>query len=159
MGAARILFGTGPLYYDSAGYLAHLAIELLLKVMLLLVCDEFPSEHDHQTLLKLLRRELPDLEITEAGERAITLVNRFKDLRYPRPEDPIEIGSDDADLIVSLYNTIWEFIPEGARSTADERGWVTKGGRVLMRRPTQAETPPNNAVHRTEDSRCSPPGR
>lgn len=34
MGAARTLFGKGPLYYDSAGYLAHLAIERLLKIML-----------------------------------------------------------------------------------------------------------------------------
>jgi len=149
MGAARILFDKGPFYYDSAGYLAHLAIELLLKLMLLRVRDEFPSEHDLQTLLKLLRQEIPDLEVTKAGERAVALVDRFKDLRYPRPDDPIEIGSDDVNVFVSLYSTIWEFIPENARPTSDSRGWITKGGRVLMRRPKDADTLPNSAVPRT----------
>ncbi len=157
MRAALILFEKGPFYYDSAGYLAHLAIELLFKVMLLLVRDEFPGEHDLQALLRLLHQEIPDLEVTEAGEHAVSLVNRFKELRYPKPEDPIEIGSDNVDLFARLYSTFWEFIPEEVRPTVDSTGWVTKGGRVLMRRPKHSDSPSNNALQRTGGEQREPP--
>ena len=158
MQASLILFEKGPFYYDAAGYLAHLAIELLFKVMLPLERDEFPGEHDLQVLLGLLRQEIPELEVTEAGERAVSLVNRFKELRYPKPEDPVEIGSDDVDLFSRLYSTFWDFIPDELRPTVDTNGWVTKGGRVLMRRPKRGDAP-NNAVQRAGGSPCSPPGR
>jgi len=142
MKAALILFDSGPFNYDSAGYLAHLATELLFKVMLLLASDEFPSEHDLHVLLNRLRDEIPGLQVTDAGTRAVALVNRFKELRYPRPQDPVEIGSEDVDLIASLYNTFWGFIPEDLRPSQDPNGWVMKGGRVLMRKQGDA---PNNA--------------
>lgn len=158
MRAALILFEKGPFYYDSAGYLAHLAIELLFKVMLLLARDEFPGEHDLQLLLERVRQEIPELEVTEAGERAVSLVNRFKELRYPKPEDPVEIGSEDVELFSSLYGTFWEFIPDELRPSVDPNGPVMKGGRVLMRRPKHRDAP-NNAVQRTGGSRCSPSGR
>lgn len=144
--ASRILFEKGPLYYDSAGYLAHLAIELLFKVMLLRVRDEFPGEHDLQNLLGLLRKDIPDMEVTETGEHAVCLVNRFKELRYPKPEHPVAIGSDDMDLIFRLYCTWWEFIPEELRPKVDSTGRVTKGGRVLMRKLKNADIPASNTL-------------
>jgi len=135
MSAALTLFEKSPFYYDSAGYLAHLAVELLLKAMLLLVSDEFPGEHDLQRLVEMWRRKVPELEVTDAGEQTLSLVNRFKELRYPKPQDAIEIGSDDVDSIGSLYITLWEFLPDHVRPTIDAKGCITKGGRVLMRRP------------------------
>ena len=139
MRASLILFEKGPFYYDSAGYLAHLAIELLFKVMLLYVHDKFPRKHDLQFLLKLLRQDIPELEVTKAGECAISLVNEFKELRYPKPKEPVEIGSDDVVLITNLYSTLWEFIPENLRPTVDSTDELRKGGRVLMRKPTRRQ--------------------
>ncbi len=105
-----------------------------------------PREHDLQILLRDLRREKPDLEVTEVGEHAVSLVNRFKELRYPKPEGPVEIGSDDVDLIASLYSTLWEFIPEERLPKVDLAGRVKKGGRVLMRKPTHVDIRSNNAL-------------
>ena len=48
--AAERLFAGSPLFDDSAGYLAHLGIELLLKSMLLHADGRFPEEHRLQQL-------------------------------------------------------------------------------------------------------------
>jgi HEPN domain-containing protein len=59
LSAAELLFGSGPHLYDSASYLAHLGIEMLLKGWLLEVNGSFEGVHLlsnlHGTLLSLER--------------------------------------------------------------------------------------------------------
>src|SRR5436190_23698313 len=45
LASARRLFEGGPRCFDSAGYLSHLGIELILKAFLLHRDGEFPGEH------------------------------------------------------------------------------------------------------------------
>ena len=148
MYAALVLFQSSPVCLDSAGYLAHLSIELLLKAMLFGLNGEFPAEHDLRQLFRALQREVPGTSLTARGERALDLVNKFGGLRYPQPGAGVEIGSDDVDLIVSLYNSILSNVPDEIRPVQEPHGPVTKhGNRVLMKKPLA--TPPNTRLQPT----------
>lgn len=48
--SAKVLFDKNPRCYDSAGYLCHLGIELVLKTKILFLSDEFPNEHSQTKL-------------------------------------------------------------------------------------------------------------
>lgn len=135
MHSALLLFQAHPFCFDSAGYLAHLSIELLFKALLLGIKDEFPDQHDLRGLFASLQKEVPGTKLTRRGEYALDMVNTFGQLRYPRPRQPIEVGNDELDLIVSLYNSVFRYVPVSMRPVEDPEGWVTKhGGRILMRR-------------------------
>ncbi len=75
MRSALVLFDASPYCLDSAGYLSHLSIELLLKVLLLAVKGEFPATHSVQQLFRDLQRELPETVLTDRGEYTLTLVD------------------------------------------------------------------------------------
>ncbi len=44
--AAKLLFKADPVFYDSAGYLMHLGIELVLKAWHLYSFGQFDNTHD-----------------------------------------------------------------------------------------------------------------
>lgn len=72
--AARLLFGQnrGLHYYDSAAYLAHLAIELLLKAVSLHLSDQFQGLHDLERLADLARKDGPAAQFAAVRRRSIT---------------------------------------------------------------------------------------
>jgi HEPN domain-containing protein len=164
MRSAILLFETDPYCFDSAGYLAHLSIELLFKALLLAIRGAFPARHDLRRLFALVEQEVPGTSLTEQGVQALDLINGFGGLRYPNPRQPIEVGNDELDLIVSLYNNILSYIPADMRPAQDPQGLVTKHGRILMRKSTSKGTPPNRALEPTAPKkrrrrRGSMPGR
>ena len=152
MRAAKRLFDSDdPFLFDSAGYLAHLSIELVLKALLLDLTGRFPAQHDLEKLSRLLAEELPGFGFSDAGQRILVTLNAFGELRYPSPRDPVEIGSDDVELILELWSAMWEALPEELRPKREPQGVVTKGGRVLMRK--RIKTPPNRALEPTASSK------
>jgi HEPN domain-containing protein len=56
LGSAKLLFDRSPRCFDSAGYLCHLGIELVLKAMLLNICNEFPNDHSLTKLSELIEK-------------------------------------------------------------------------------------------------------
>jgi HEPN domain-containing protein len=97
--ACELLFSKGPVYLDSAGYLGHLAVELLLKMHLLDRTGGFPNSHDLIELADALCHVFPELEFTEDSWLVLELLNGFADARYPNPRQPVTIGTDDGELI------------------------------------------------------------
>jgi HEPN domain-containing protein len=148
MGAAVLLLKRSPSFYDAGGYLAHLSIELLLKALLLAIDDEFRGEHDLAKLVTHLQRRMPGFGFNQRGMEALRLANTFRELRYPNRRHPVEIGSDDVELLVGLYKAIIRALPPALLPEPDDSGNVTKGGRVLMMKPITA-TPPSKRLQPT----------
>jgi HEPN domain-containing protein len=83
--AAEKLFGLGVRTLDSAGYLAQLGIELLLKALLLGATGAF---RDEQSILKLcckVKHVVPSFKIPEPYSDVLPLLDRYYELRYPAP--------------------------------------------------------------------------
>src|SRR5262245_32195971 len=102
----------------------------------------FPNSHDLLELAEALRNVFPELEFTEAGLSMLARFNGFADVRYPDPEPrhPVSTYTADCGLIKAFCQGL-----RGACSpalldkiTRKPEGihpeWVTKGGRMLMRR-------------------------
>ncbi len=56
--SARVLFEKHYDLYDSAGYLSHLGIEMILKAMLLNRKGEFPGVHKLKFLFESLNKDI-----------------------------------------------------------------------------------------------------
>lgn len=137
--ASKYLFETGnPVVFDSAGYLAHLSVELLLKAFLLDAKGEFGAEHSVVKLAKQVTRCVPKLTFDAQATATIRSLDRFQELRYPVPGNPVEVGSDDPQPILDLFNRLWQALPPEHRPKADPTGFVTKGGRILATKSKDA---------------------
>ena len=134
LSAAKLLFDSGFPFFDSAGHLGHLAIELLLKALLLHRVGSFPPSLSLCEIGSLVERAYPGFRFTAAGQQRLQLLTRFNWMRYPTPKHPIDIGTKDRDLILELAYAIAESFPEElSQWLADtDRGCIVKGGRVLM---------------------------
>jgi HEPN domain-containing protein len=135
LASARRLFEGGPRCFDSAGYLSHLGIELILKAFLLHRNGEFPDEHS----LKALARRLAPL-VEPLHDDTITLLDRFNELRYPLPpqkrvENYGEIGDEDWGGVHVLMMELLTLLPSDLRRAYDEINDNEKSGRVLMQKP------------------------
>ena len=144
--AVMILFEKRDAFvFDSAGYLAHIAIELVLKALLLDLRGSFPAEHDLAKLTRLVAQDLPGFGFTPEGERILASANAFGELRYPSPARRVEIGTEDLEEIIHLFQRLWDGLPESLYPTRDSND-VRKGGRVLMRKrvgdSATAQNPP-----------------
>ncbi|MCH7869657.1 MAG: HEPN domain-containing protein [Myxococcales bacterium] len=130
--SAGCLFRCGHVGYDSAAYLGHLGIELLLKALLLYRTNKFPNCHDLNKLRNLL--EAADCEITFSSEGVAVLekVNRFYSLRYPAggPSEPFL--AEDLVALEALARQLVNTLPlELQQEYAPQ---VRKGGRDLLRK-------------------------
>ena len=132
MGAARELWRTSPLYFDSAGYLSHLAIELLFKALLLHDTRSFPATHDLRTLYRQATRAGSGISLNKDQERTLSNFKGFEALRYPNPQQPIEVGSSDWREISALFDALLSYLPHELRRPLDDDEPIEKGGRVLM---------------------------
>lgn len=132
LASAKILFFQNPRCLDSAGYLSHLGIELLLQALLLIRSDEFPNSH---SLLKLSERFESlggRLNYRKNHEETIRLLEGFYGLRYPRPVDPIEIDGDDWGRIEALFEFLVFALPKSIQEELKELDHCAKGNRILM---------------------------
>jgi HEPN domain-containing protein len=134
MGAAERLFESSPSHFDSAGYLAHLAVELMLKSWLLQVAGRFSAVHDLSELYDELieKHGAPALSGQQMG--VLALLDRYGELRYPNRNDPVEVGSEHLSEITELMQKFSENLPDELLLALSKVDVVRKGNRVLMKK-------------------------
>src|SRR5438445_6467993 len=111
MASARVLFQKSFHCYDSAGYLSHLGIELLLKAFLLHHTGRFPGEHDLGCLLRLVQEHDPTITLSDAEQGLLSQEDPFNFRRYPVPTNPVPIGDEDWDGIEQLWHALTRRLP------------------------------------------------
>lgn len=130
--AAQALFETDASHYDSAGYLAHIGVELLLKAWLLEEAGQFKGIHKLQTLYEQLIEKHGAHKLNPEQVAVLEMLDQFEQLRYPNPNQPTEVGSDDWPHIESLVDFICRSMPKAISEALDKAEIGRKGGRVLM---------------------------
>lgn len=138
------LYSSGSLFeldahcYDSAGYLSHLGVELILKGWHLHQFGYFENNHRLLNLYNKLKEDIEDFELEEESIKVLELLDSNYELRYPRKHDPVETGSEDWAKINAFVNTLWENMPEELLNELEKMDATRKGGRVLMRKKVDA---------------------
>ena len=138
---AALALGKGSLrHLDSAGYLAHLGLELVFKSWLLWENKEFPSTHS----LRRLRQEVGKLErsfkLTKHQNKLLDYLDGMYELRYPNRNTPTQSGDEDLKFAAEITNTLWKRLPARLVTQYENIPKNRKGGRVLMRRPAGLPT-------------------
>ena len=143
--ASKLLFGTGPHLFDSAGYLAHLAIEMLLKGWLLEVNGAYEGTHSLKRLHSELVGSSTATPLDSDLEMMLRKLDGYEQLRYPNLVSPTEVGDDDWFQINQLAGEICRSMPESIVeelekiNAGDSHMPVTKAGRVLMKKKKEGE--------------------
>ena len=131
--SANILFKEGPSCYDSAAFLGHLGIELLLQALLLHRADDFPATHDLAKLRRLMAEAAPEVVFTDKGRSLLSRIDDFFSLRYPVPGGSEPVGTEDLTPLLTLTRGLVDAFPPELRQEFATK--LKKGGRVLMRKP------------------------
>lgn len=132
---SKLLFNSDdPGHLDSAGYLAHIGVELLLKAWLLEVAGEFEGIHNLEALYELLIRKYKAAPLNGEQQEVLRMLDQFEQLRYPNPKQPTEIGDDALPHIEALVEQIYYSMPSSIPDALEEIAPGRKGGRVLMRK-------------------------
>jgi HEPN domain-containing protein len=150
--AASILFKRGPDFYDSAGYLLHLSIELLFKSWQLSLTDKFPGTHSLQDLRQEVTGLVGEIKLSKIQNKTIELIDRLYDLRYPNRKMPTEVGSEDFELALQLFDSLLIYLPAELEEKFSKISPGKKGGRVLMKKPMHIKTDIDflmNKLHKT----------
>lgn len=142
--AALHLFEAAPEYFDSACYLSHLSIELLLKSIILHLIGEFPNSHQLSVLWNSIGEKGDRVELSADEERQLALLNSAWDIRYPHPKGPKPAGHAHRDALKSLWARITPQIPEALVNAFKERPVNLKGGRKFMVRAAAPADPAND---------------
>lgn len=140
LSAAKVLLDgddSYPYFYDSAGYLAHLGLELMLKAWLLQDKGEFTGTHSLECLMEIINKSECNLTLDCPQKTTLVDLSSFEKLRYPNQKNPIEIGDEDIEKINSLAETILSQLPEELMKKYDQLPFGKKSGRVLMARPKE----------------------
>ncbi|MCX5886142.1 MAG: HEPN domain-containing protein [Proteobacteria bacterium] len=133
LASAKILFKANYRCYDSAGYLSHLGVELVLKAILLNQRNEFPNEHSLAKLSNLIVNSGVKLKYTIGHEETLKTLDGFYELRYPKAVNPIEIGDDDWSNIDALFEHLILILPDKIQQDLRQINHTEKGDRILMR--------------------------
>lgn len=139
--AAQHLFKSSASYFDSAGYLSQLAIELMLKAWLLQCAGEFKGHHVLRDLHADLVREHGAKNLSDIQSETLMLLDRYSELRYPNRNDPVEVGNQSVQRIDDLFDSIFDQLPQELRDALASLNPVEKGGRVLMKRKIDSGDP------------------
>lgn len=132
--ASKYLFSEDPACYDSAGYLAHMGLELLLKAWHLHEHGFFTDSHSLHSIYVGIKEKNQDVTLASAHLATLKLVDQFNALRYPSLRSPIEIGSEDWDRIMALLAALSRAFPKECVAEYHSIVKFRKGGRVLMKR-------------------------
>lgn len=139
--AALALRGAHWRYLHSAGYLAHLGLELLLKSWLLECNGRFRETHFFKSLVQDATLAEPSFRLTAAQNRLLEYLDGLEKLRYPirrtaaNRKMPIEIGDEDICLAEELGNEIWNRLPDELIHRYKTIPTNRKGDGVVMRKP------------------------
>ena len=132
--AAKFLYNANASFYDSAGYLSHLGIELLLKSWLLDISGKHPKTHRLMTLWNKLISLGKDLSLQEKNIQWMKELENHYSLRYPPESKPIETGSDDCDKTEKLFSELCLHMPEHLLEKIQRFENTKKGRRILMKK-------------------------
>jgi HEPN domain-containing protein len=143
MTAAGALFGSDPSHFDSAGYLAHIGVELLLKGWLLEAAGRFDGIHSVQKLFRQLQQDHGAPTMSERQEELLKMLDDYEALRYPNLNKPTEVGNDDWPEIEALVGTLCRSMPQSVQEALGKVVAGRKAGRVLMRRPINGRDEPD----------------
>jgi len=134
LSASEALFKGSPSHYDSAGYLAQLGVELLLKSWLLFVAGEFEGVHQLASLHAHLVSCRAADRLSAQDAETMGLLDGYSELRYPNLDQPIEVGSEQQTRIEALIDTLWDQMPAVLCEALQTVNPLEKGGRVLMKK-------------------------
>jgi HEPN domain-containing protein len=132
--AAQKLFDSSASFFDSAGYLAQLSIELMLKAWLLQCAGRFEGHHALRDLHADLVRKHGAQILTAEESDTMTLLDRYSELRYPNRNNPVEVGNESVKGIDNLFDAIFNQLPQELLDAFASLNPVEKGGRILMKR-------------------------
>ena len=135
--SANLLFDRNPICFDSAGYLSHLGLELILKSILLSKTEEFPAIHDLKKLYEMANKSGYKLEKDDEG--ILDKINQFYYLRYASPKEPVEIGDEDWQLVENAANSLLLYFPEETLKELYSTDYYEKGGRILMKKEMEID--------------------
>jgi HEPN domain-containing protein len=131
--AACALFNDDSAFLDSAGYLAHLGTEVLLKAWHLHLFGQFKNTHNLTTLYDELKAHDSKIDIGAKNVAFLRELDEFYSLRYPpRREGPIEVGSDMLAQFNELLASFWQLFPDEIVEIYNRISPTKKGGRILM---------------------------
>jgi hypothetical protein len=131
--AARALFESDTAFFDSAGYLAHLGTEVVLKSWHLYIFGFFKDEHKLQKLYGDLKAHDNKIDLGNENDKFLKELDEFYSLRYPRKKQgPIEIGLDTLNTFDKLLDSLWKLFPDELIDICNKIDPTKKGGRVLM---------------------------
>jgi HEPN domain-containing protein len=134
--AAKVLFDSSPDHFDSGGYLAHIAVELLIKAWLLEAAGEFEGIHNLETLYSRLVEKHGATPLSDEHQATMKMLDGFEQLRYPNRKEPVEIGDTDFPGIDALIGHLCRSMPEAISKALEQEqgGNFRKGGRILMKK-------------------------
>jgi HEPN domain-containing protein len=132
--AACALAKSAPHHLDSAGYLAHISVELALKAWLLHNDGYFRAIHSLESLyIELQERHNAPLLQAEVAY-LFSELDKYSELRYPNRNSPTEVGQSEVADLPLLLNFIHAHYPVDLREAIERIDPLIKGGRVLMRK-------------------------
>jgi hypothetical protein len=133
--AARALFEDDTAFLDSAGYLAHLGTEIVLKSWHLHIFGQFKDMHKLLDLYNELKAHDNKINLGASNEAFLKELDNFYLLRYPsRNKGPVEVGGDTLIAFNNLLDSLWDLFPEEIIEIYEKLDPTKKGGRVLMAR-------------------------
>lgn len=132
--AAKVLFSTDAGHYDSAGYIAHIGIELLLKGWIFEVSGKFTGTHNLRALHEVLVKSHGAAELSGEDKDLLKTLDQFESLRYPNRNDPTDVGSEDWDKTEVFAGALCKAMPASVQEKLSMIEPYTKGGRALMQK-------------------------
>lgn len=139
LSAARALYEDDcPEHLDSAGYLAHLGVELLLKAFLLHRNSSFPETHGLADLCGMVAADTPAVKMRKSDSPYRDLVlslDKCYELRYPNPKGNQGISRGDWKAVKLLVDRLREALPKELTEVFDHPERREKFGRTV----TQAD--------------------
>ncbi len=133
--ASKTLFQKDPIYYDSAGYLAHIGVELLLKGWLLATAGKFAGIHKLKALYQELSDKFDAPLLKQQHKEILKILDEYESLRYPNRNNSTEVGDDDWEDIESLIEFFCRSMPKDIQSALSNNiNKNEKSGRILMRK-------------------------
>jgi hypothetical protein len=132
--ASKVLLNSSPAFFDSGGYILHLAIELMLKSWICHIKGEFGGTHCLQHLRQTLIELGAKLSFTKEESKLLEHFDSLYELRYPNRKTPTEIGSEELKLVEGIVEKLWQSFPDALVDAFEIIPDNQKGGRVLMKK-------------------------
>jgi len=116
---------------DSAAYLSHVSVEMMLKALALHVCGKYVGGHQLQDQIDLLQESEFDFSVSEDLNVDVAYTNDAWDVRYPHPGNPKVVGHFHRDALIRIWNHCGEIVPQELRTANNSSSPNAKGGRIL----------------------------